>query len=241
METPTEKTFITEHTAKTIEIHDPNNLNTALTKLGLKPSKPVLVLVGGAKGISETDMERLRSQFVEVIAPIVEAQKATIIDGGTDAGVMQLIGYARAQNSATFPLIGIAPAAKVALQPGQPGTPLEPHHTHFLLVPGTHYGDESPYIARVASLLASSSPSLTLVVNGGEITYKDVTESLNVGRPVITLDGTGRTADQLAAALRGEDTDIRAKNLVKTGNIKSINLLDGSASLAATLQKMLSS
>jgi hypothetical protein len=83
---------------------------------------------------------------------------------------------------------------------GGRGEVLQPHHTHFLLVPGDHWGDESPWIARVATLLAGEAPSVTLLVNGGEISRQDVAHSLAAGRPVLVVAGTGRLADELAGS-----------------------------------------
>jgi hypothetical protein len=56
-----------------------------------------------------------------------------VIDGGTDAGVMQLIGRARAASGGRFPLIGVA-AEGTVMVPGAgtsspDATELEPNHT----------------------------------------------------------------------------------------------------------------
>jgi hypothetical protein len=88
---------------------------------------------------------------------------------------------------------------------------LEPHHTHFVLVPGAVWGDESPWLSRVAMVIASGRPSLTLVVNGGQVTCDDIGYSLEDGRPVIVPAGTGRAADSIAAAARGDVDDPRAE------------------------------
>jgi len=72
--------------------------------------------------------------------------------------------------------------------------------------------------------LSEGFPSVTVVVNGGEITFKDVSYSLQADRPVVTLDGTGRTADKLAAAVRGEATDGRATQLAASGQVLTIDL-----------------
>lgn len=228
------------NSANLVKIDSPDELPAALNELGFHGTQAVLVLVGGASGISEADMQSLRLKFIEVIAPVVEAQKAVVVDGGTNSGVMQMIGEAREKINASFPLLGVAPAAKVALKPGDSGTPLEPHHTHFILVPGEKYGDESAYIAGIASRLSGERPSVTLVVNGGEITFKDVEENIKVGRPILTIDGSGRTADKLAAALGGEPTDERAKHLVEIGNVQAVDLMAGSLPLANVIREMLS-
>ena len=45
---------------------------------------------------------------------------------------------------------------------------------------------------------ADGQPSVTLLVNGGEIAYQDIELSLEAGRPAIVISGTGRTADDIA-------------------------------------------
>jgi hypothetical protein len=69
-----------------------------------------------------------------------------------------------------------------------------------ILVPGSSWGDESPWLTAIASAIAGEEPSTTLVVNGGETAYADVEQSLAAGRPVLVLAGRGRTADAIAAA-----------------------------------------
>jgi hypothetical protein len=79
---------------------------------------------------------------------------------------------------------------------------LEAHHTHFLFVPGEKWGDESPWLSMVATALAGSAPSATLLVNGGDVSRRDVALSLQARRPVVVVAGTGRLADELAASSR---------------------------------------
>ena len=64
----------------------------------------------------------------------------------------------------------------------------------------TAWGDEVPWLGRVASAVAGSRASATLLVNGGEIAYLDMADSLSRDRPVVVLAGSGRTADDVAAA-----------------------------------------
>jgi hypothetical protein len=222
-------TFNSGQTALAIRVNQQTELPNALQQIGLSDSRPVLVVVGGASNISEADFLRIQRLFVEVLAPIAETLGAYVVDGGTDAGVMRLMGEARTQIGAKFALVGVTPETKVTL-PNQletaDSTPLEPNHTHFVLVPGSDWGDESPWISEVATVLASSAPSVTVLLNGGEITYKDAFFSVNTGRLVVAIAGSGRTADTLAAALVGKDTDHRAKELAKSGKLQYINLID---------------
>jgi hypothetical protein len=49
---------------------------------------------------------------------------------------------------------------------------------------------------------------------------------VDAGRPVITLAGSGRTADMLAAAIRGDDSDRRAAELVDSGLVRAADVTD---------------
>lgn len=216
-------------------------LPVALRRIGLDRPRPTLALVGGARGIPVDEMARLRTLFSEVIAPTAERLNLYVVDGGTEAGIMSLIGEARAAVGGTFSLVGVAATGMVAL-PTQTPIPedaalLEPHHTHFVLVPGTRWGDEALWISDVASALSDALPSLTLLVNGGEITWLDARCSVQAGRPVLVLDGTGRTADALAAALRGEHGDLRARDLIKSGLIRAVDGASPREELVAAIEE----
>src|SRR5687768_7792538 len=75
---------------------------------------------------------------------------------------------------------------------------LEAHYSHFILVPGSQFGDESPWIVDTATLLSKEHRSVTILISGGEVSRKDIELSLEKGRPVIALSRTGRLADELA-------------------------------------------
>jgi hypothetical protein len=192
--------FPNGHTARLVRVTEPDRLSAALSTLGLVPPRPVLVLVGGAAGLEiEPESVRTFESLFRSVAQAVDDVEGVIVDGGTDSGVMRLMGMAHAELKATFPLIGVAAEGTVALPGAAGGAPLEPHHTHFILVPGDQWGDEVPWIAGGAAVLAGSAPSATVLVNGGEIARQDVAHSLAAGRPVVVIAGTGRLADELAA------------------------------------------
>jgi SLOG in TRPM, prokaryote len=133
--------------------------------------RTALVVVGGASGMSPPEIRRLGPLFRDVLAPLAQRVGATVIDGGTDTGVLQLMGSARGEGGWRFPLIGVivdelascSSAARVE------AVDLEPNHTHFVLVPGSEWGEEAPWLARLAKVVAGSSQSATVLVNGGEI------------------------------------------------------------------------
>jgi hypothetical protein len=74
---------------------------------------------------------------------------------------------------------------------------LEEHYSHFILVPGRHFGEESPWIVETAAILSKGRRSVTILINGGDVSRTDIELSLEHGRPVIALSGTGRLADEL--------------------------------------------
>jgi SLOG in TRPM, prokaryote len=179
---------------------------------------------------------------VDGLAPLAERCGAAVIDGGTDAGVMRLMGQARTAIGASFPLIGVAPAARVAIPGGSassPGTPLEPHHTHMLLVPATDWAAGARWLSWAAALLAGNARSVTILVNGGEVAFEDVALSIQARRPVVVVAGTGRTADVLAAAAAGETSDERAATLAASGLLRVVDIASGTAALVDVVASLL--
>lgn len=229
-------------TATGVRVDEPADVPAGLAALGLHGSRPVIVLVGGAGGLDDGDADRLGSLFVDGLISTAIRCGAAAVDGGTMSGVMRLLGEAHHAAAAATPLVGVAAVGTIII-PGDPApdaeaAALEPHHTHFVLVPGDEWGAEAAWIADVAAAVASGMPSVTVLVNGGEIAYDDVERSIAAGRPVITLAGSGRTADQLAAALRGGAADPRARSLAASGLVGAVPM-DDVAYVSRTLTALL--
>jgi SLOG in TRPM, prokaryote len=241
MEKPFKIQFAGSSGATVVKLTDSSELASALPAIGLKlASQRVLVLIGGASKMSPQNYQQLQQLFVKVLAPLAEKWQACVVDGGTDAGVMRLIGEARAAIAGKFPLIGVSPMGLVTL-PGhsasaEEAAPLECHHTHFLLVPGNRWGDESPWLAGVATELAVQSSSVTILVNGGEVTWRDARQNVQAGRTVIAIAGSGRTADMIAAGLRGEATDERARLLIASGLVQAVDLTADAKTLTSIIE-----
>ena len=229
---PRRLTLASGRTAEALPVGSETDLRRAPEALGVERDRPVLVLVGGAAGLDEGELERLAPMFTNVLAPLAEKLGACVVDGGTDAGVMRLMGRARSRTQARFPLVGVLVADLVTM-PGErakgDAPPLEPNHTHFVLVPGSAWGDEGPWLARVASAIAGQAGSITILVDGGEISWRDAACSVEARRPVVVAEGSGRTADVLAAALRRTTGDARARSLVASGLVQAVELGDGAA------------
>jgi SLOG in TRPM, prokaryote len=216
-------------------VGQPADIPVVLRTLGVDVRRPVLVSVGGAGGMTSADLAVMAEALAPVI-PALDGWGAAIVDGGTDSGVMKVMGRLRAAAGARFPLVGVAAEGTVIL-PGTSGRPdaagLEPHHTQVILVPGQAWGDESPWLSRIAAAIAAGQPSLTLVVNGGQITYDDIDHSLLAGRPVIILAGTGRTADTIAAAAHGDTGDPKAAQAAASPGTQIVSLDDPQALYSA--------
>ncbi len=193
-----------------IPLDPTEDLTATLQTAGLQTTAPTLVIIGGASQMTQESIDRVHQLFQTVLAPLAEALHAVVIDGGTDTGVMQMIGQARTAMGGTFPLIGVAPASKVSLPDGSHAAPdsepLEPNHTHFVLTPGTEWGDESPWISAIASLLAVDRGAVTVLINGGAVSLLEVSESIRAGRPVVVIAGSGRLADEIATAIASPGT-----------------------------------
>jgi hypothetical protein len=220
-----------------VRVADPSQLPAALAALGLHPPRPVVVVVGGAGRLEATDMERLRPVFVEGLVPVLGPLGA-VVDGGTRSGVMRLVGEARSAVGMPFPLVGVVAEGTVELAgrrgDHQHSADLEPNHSHFILVPGDEWGAETPWITATASSLAAGAGSVTLLVNGGEVAYTDAQASVDVGRTVVAVAGSGRAADELAAAVAGHQADSRATAVVASGLVRA-----ASAAQPSTLAELL--
>src|SRR5438876_8878179 len=72
------------------------DLESALIELGLDGGRPTIVVAGGAGGLAEPELDRLRPLFTELVLAAARLG-AAVVDGGTDAGVMRLLGRARVE------------------------------------------------------------------------------------------------------------------------------------------------
>ena len=201
----TQKIDFSDHQALCVFPNKRLDLEQAISELGMKGRYPVIVLIGGEIDEQQADATR---RVIQTISRVAEDMRAVVICGGTDLGIMAEIGQTRSRNSYKFPLVGITPEELVTW-PGGPHSAkflgwgekrwqLEPHYSHFILVPGNQFGDESPWIVDTATILSKHHQSVTILINGGEVSRKDIELSLANGRPIIALSRTGRLADELA-------------------------------------------
>src|SRR5229473_3960674 len=133
---------------------DPADLIRALEVV--KP-RTLLVLIGGANDLDQRLTSQIEQLFSRGLARAAADTGALIIDGGTVSGVMALMGKAVADRERISPLLGVAPEGKVNY-PGRAteevipdGAPLDPNHSHFVLVEGTEWSSGNDVMFKLAS------------------------------------------------------------------------------------------
>jgi hypothetical protein len=181
-------------TVRAVNISEDKEIQEALIQLEIPHPKPVIVLVGGAGGIGWWDQFPI-SRAIRIVARLAEETGSVVVDGGTQAGIMKEIGQQRRRNKFSFALIGVV--FDSLLMKEKPESILDSNHTHFFLIPGEDWGDESGWISKIATMIAGEKKSITILVNGGNISRTDVGYSVLEDRPTFVMRGTGRMADEI--------------------------------------------
>ena len=124
------------------------NVAYILQELSLKQPKALVLVIGGAADLDEAVKARLVQICSRGIARAAANMDALILDGGTQAGVMALVGQGVADRGRKTTLVGVAPAGKVTYPDGPAdssmadGAALDPNHSHFGLVDSHEWGAE---------------------------------------------------------------------------------------------------
>lgn len=141
------------------------------------------------------------------LARVVVKEGLSVVTGGTDAGIFQLFGKALG-GRAKGPCIGVAPAGLVEAEPqstrvgaDEQRVPLEPHHTHFVLVESDHWGGETETMLSLVDALAADALSITILASGGEVAKREILGHVRAGREVVVIAGSGRLADEIVDAI----------------------------------------
>jgi SLOG in TRPM, prokaryote/SMODS and SLOG-associating 2TM effector domain 1/Protein of unknown function (DUF4231) len=175
-----------------------------LQALTIQQAKALVLVIGGAKNLDDSRKATLYPLFSNGIASTAAELGAFIIDGGTRSGVMEMMGQAVAEQERQSVLLGVAPEDKVTYQsqpadePADGKTPLDPNHSHFVLVKGGKWGDETATMFGLVKELAQDAPVVTVLAGGGDIAKQEVLRSVRQGWPVIVIAGSGELADLIA-------------------------------------------
>jgi hypothetical protein len=227
--------------AHAIRVHPTVASGRAVDALGLPRTRALLVLNGGTAELEGTLKQQLQRQIADGLARVAAEEQITLVTGGTDAGVFALLGQGLSVSGRTAPCIGVAVDA-LAQWPGHPQgeAPLEPHHSHFVLVKGQKWGAETDMMYALVHELAQHCPSVAVFAGGGEIVKQEMEVNVKQGRTMILLGGSGRATDAVLAARDGRDThDPRLVAIAQKGNIVPFDMQQEPAALRDLIRRSL--
>jgi len=199
-------TFENKNRAVVITASGDASAKAIIDALGITSPRAVILLFGGAGGLDDSRKAHLAALFADGVAPVAAELGALIIDGGTQSGVMAMMGEAVAAHPGACQLLGIAPEGKIAhpelsdATARSDGTLLEPNHSHFVLVESNEWGGETTKMLELAR--AFNAPTVAILVNGGTIAADEALQSVRNGWPLLVFEGSGRFADELSDAVR---------------------------------------
>jgi hypothetical protein len=216
-----------------------------LNALEIASPRAVILLFGGAAGLDDSRKAHLATLFADGVTPVAAELGALIIDGGTQSGVMAIMGEAVARSPGTFQLLGIAPKGKIShpeiadASAVSDGAALEPHHSHFVLVESAEWGGETGKMLELGR--AFNAPIVAILVNGGAIAADETLQSVRNGWPLLVVEGSGRFADELSGAVRDGQSpkSTEVSEIARSGRATLFHLDDPAEKLRDELRRML--
>ena len=186
------------------------------------PRPEVLIsITGGAQDFHLSSVQR--AALWSGLRSAAQSANAWLFTGGTNCGIMKLVGQAGLQN----PLIGIfgagvtnnreallsAQGKVVAYKPSKPsaqGAPLNPGTTHFVLVDdgSVHkYGVEFELRCQLEKQIADTKKAhlVQLVVQGGEGTLTVVRKMAEILQPIVLVVDSGGAAKVISEFVNSND------------------------------------
>jgi hypothetical protein len=238
--------------AKAVAASMNGKMQEALKILEVKPYKSVVLILGGADELEESRKAKLLQLFDRGIARAAAETNSVVVDGGTDSGVMALMGQGVACRGFQSGLIGVVPAGMVTY-PGSAktnGTPLEPNHTHFVLVDGSSWGSETTAMFNLVKALTNKVtdsgksvkvPATAILASGGSTSKAEVLNAVRMNLPLIVIEGSGNFADEVAAACRANEIpdDPVLAEIVADGNIHIHSINSSVKSMERTIIRQL--
>lgn len=215
--------FPNNHSALAVLPTADTKVDEIIQALGIPAPKAVILAIGGAGNLDEKLLPRLTQLYGRGIARAAAGAKALIIDGGTQAGTMALMGEGVAAQGYRSILIGVAPVGKVSY-PGNDnaeGTPLESNHSHFVLVDGNNWGSETATLFSLVNALTTKPsdsnakgsavkiPAIAILAGGGDVSRTEVLRAVRQNLPLLIVKGSGGLAGEIAEAYqeKGKEMD----------------------------------
>lgn len=236
--------FENGHQATAVRVRETDDPMYALKALGLSEPRPAIFISGGASYMSDQD-RKLAEGMLGAVADFAHDHHVIAVDGGTESGVMNIIGDLRHKYGYKFPLIGVSPLGKVSF-PGYQNPNeeafLEDSHSHFVLVDGDEWGTETDMILHLIHTICGKGqlPSLGILINGGKITLKEayLASTTEHKLTLIVLEGSGRAADEISTAFRaGKAKQQVLQAILAGGDIELVGTVEGPEVMYAKLEK----
>ena len=184
---------------------DADPTQAVLKKLSLDSPEGLIMVSGDTINLDEPVQQRLTQLLSRGLAKTAINMNAVLMDNGKTSGLVTMMGQSVADRGYQSPLVGVASATQVtypeqsetsALHEGT--TPLEPNHTHFVLVDAKNSYQEMDFKCRLGAAVASHNPAVTILINGGEESRAEVLRAVRLNWPLIVLSGSGQLADEIA-------------------------------------------
>ena len=216
--------------------------------LGVATPAPVVLISGGADTFDPAIAPKLTQLIGRGLIRAGRAAGAVIIDGGTDAGVMALIGRAAGATAEPITLIGVAPEALVQSPDISPveaaagRVALAPNHTHFILTQGDTWGAETPVMFGLAQAIAGKLPVIVVMIGGGQVALAEILHAVRRHWRVLIIEGSKGTADELLAqwtAKIAKDDDPLIAEILADGDLHAFPIADPPEVLARRIGREL--
>jgi len=145
---------------------------------------------------------------------------------------MAMMGKAVARGPGTCQLLRIVPKGKIThpeiagASAVSDGAALEPNHSHFVLVESAEWGGETGKMLELAR--AFNAPIVAILVNGGAIAADEALQSVRNGWQLLVVEGSGRFADELSAAVRDGQSakSVEVSEIVRSGCVALFHVDD---------------
>lgn len=184
------------------------------------PSPRALLILNGGTAKLDADVVTQLQPLIGALAQLVVNERIQVITGGTQAGVFELFGQALEQcGNTSAPCIGVIAGA------GGSASRLEPHHSHFVIVEGAEWGEETPLMYRLAASLAKSCPSISVFAGGGRISLTEMAQNVSQDREMILLAGSEGSTDAVVEAFLGiPAADENVKQIIRDGRVTPFSI-----------------
>ncbi len=211
------------------------DVNDIISVLDLSHCKSILIINGRTSELDSQAENRLKDIFKH-LAKFIHQESITVVTGGSNAGLFQLFGQAIGQaGGPEAPLVGVTVSGLAGIHR------LEPHHTHFILVEGNEWGDETSIMYNLVSVLANFRPCLALFAGGGKITLLEMLQNVSQNREMILVEGIGGITEAIIDAKRdAKYLNPTAEKILKKGKITVFPTEQPAADLVNILHRILS-